>query len=147
MLFAVACSRADTPTTAEPSPQLQPRAVVETVLDALKANDSPSTDAGIATAFAFASPGNRAQTGPLPRFVSMVHNGYGALLNHRAATIGEPAADGDRLVFPVQVIPQSGPVHYYLFVLAQHSGDTCDGCWMTDGVIDQTDQVAPEVTI
>lgn len=145
-LVTAACSRAEPPSPTQPSAELSPRAVVATVLGALQENNKPRADAGIATAFAFASPGNRAQTGPLPRFTDMVHTGYAALLNHRNATIGEPVADGQRLVFPVQVVPRDGAVRLYLFVLAQQEGGDCGGCWVTDGVIDQTDQAPERIT-
>ena len=36
-------------------------------------NDEPAPDAGIATAFRFASPGSHAVTGLLARFAAMVH--------------------------------------------------------------------------
>ncbi len=48
-----------------PDPAYEPREVVEIQLEALQANNSPNTDAGIAQAWAFAHPENRAQTGPV----------------------------------------------------------------------------------
>ncbi|MSV29914.1 MAG: hypothetical protein EXQ52_14390 [Bryobacterales bacterium] len=56
----------------DPGPALTPAEVVRTQITALRNNDKPRKDAGIATAFRFASPGNRAATGPLDRFILMV---------------------------------------------------------------------------
>src|SRR6185437_12206552 len=46
-----------------PKPELTPGQVVEIQLEALQFNDKPAKDAGIATTFRFASPGNRKATG------------------------------------------------------------------------------------
>ena len=55
-----------------PDPSHEPEQVVEIQLDALAANDTPEANAGIKTAYNFASPANRRSTGPLDRFVRMV---------------------------------------------------------------------------
>ena len=143
--LCLGCSRS-VDDAAKPHADLTPRAVVETVLRALQSNDEPTPDSGIATAFAFASPGNRAQTGPLPRFAAMVKTGYAPLLDHRRAEVGPPVATDGRLVFPVRVYPKEGAVRLYLFVLAESDSADCPGCWMTDGVVDRTDQAPAEVT-
>ena len=83
-LVMTACSMSSTP-PAEPSPEFAPREVVDIVLTALRSNNEPAPDTGIATAFAFASPGNRESTGPLPRFIQMIEAGYAPLIDHRSA--------------------------------------------------------------
>ena len=55
-----------------PKPELTPEQVVEIQVEALRKNDVPTPDAGIATTFRFASPGNRKVTGPLERFAPIV---------------------------------------------------------------------------
>ena len=145
-LVMTACSMSSTP-PAEPSPEFAPREVVDIVLTALRSNNEPAPDTGIATAFAFASPGNRESTGPLPRFIQMIEAGYAPLIDHRSAEIGPPVERGDRLVFPVRIYPQEGPVRLYLFVLAEQADPACTGCWMTDGVVEHTDLVTPELSI
>ena len=52
----------------QPSTQYQPDEVVQIVIEALGANTESQNDDGIATVYRFASPGNRANTGPLSRF-------------------------------------------------------------------------------
>src|SRR5438309_2031919 len=64
----------DPTTTMEPSPQLTPDQVVRVQMEAMKHNDRPAHDAGIAKTFKFASPQNREQTGPLDKFIAMVKN-------------------------------------------------------------------------
>ncbi len=143
-LTLLSCSET-APQPPSPSADLSPREVVETVLTALRTNDDPVEDAGIATAYAFAAPGNRAQTGPLPRFTAMVRHGYAPLLNHRTSEIGPPVTAEGRRMFPVRVYPAEGAVRLYLFVLAQSDQASCQGCWLTEAVIDRSDQLPPEV--
>jgi hypothetical protein len=54
-----------------PTPGLTPGQVVQIQLEALRLNDSRNR--GIEVAFRFASPDNKLHTGPLPRFISMIH--------------------------------------------------------------------------
>ena len=55
-----------------PNPDIAPAEVIAIQLNGLQYNDSPETDAGIRQTWAFAHPRNRAMTGPLPRFASML---------------------------------------------------------------------------
>ena len=55
-----------------PNPDIAPAEVIAIQLNGLQYNDSPETDAGIRQTWAFAHPRNRATTGPLPRFASML---------------------------------------------------------------------------
>ena len=68
-----------------PHPSLSAREVLTLQLQALR--DDGGTGAGIATAFAFASPGNRRHTGPLARFGAMIRQSYGCMLAARAARV------------------------------------------------------------
>ena len=118
----------------EPQPALKPADVVQMQLDALRDNDAPSPNAGIATVFRFASPPNRAQTGPLPRFTQMIREGYPDLLNHRQSKLFPLVTEADHVVQPVEIVTHKGETFRYLFMLRQY--DQPQGkCWMTDGVI------------
>lgn len=75
-----------------PAPELSVTDVVETQLAALQRGE----DADLAVVFAFASPGNRAQTGPLPRFIAMIRDGYDVMIQHRSAELAPPLLDGDQ---------------------------------------------------
>ncbi len=57
-----------------PSETYGPGDAVAIQLDALETNDKPCDDAGIMTAYNFASPANRRSTGPLDRFIAMVES-------------------------------------------------------------------------
>ena len=87
-----------------PEPALSPGDVIRIQLEALRHNDEQ--DRGIAVAFRFASPANRANTGPLSRFTAMIKEGpYALMLDFRDATYdpggddirpGSPACHADR---------------------------------------------------
>ena len=126
---------------AGPSPDLEPRAVIGIVLEALAHPDRPEPDAGIARTFRFASPANRAQTGPLPRFIRLVRNPvYAPLLGHQRAVRGELVRDDGRARERVRVIAADGSTAAFVFVLARQASGPCEGCWMTDAVV----RVQPE---
>lgn len=114
-----------------PSPGLSVTEVVETQLAALKRGE----DVDLAVVFAFASPGNRAQTGPLPRFIAMIRDGYAAMIEHQSAELAPPLLDGDQALQPVRLIGRDGSEHGYVFILRRVVAPDCDGCWFTDGVV------------
>ena len=120
----------------EPSPDLSPADVVRIQVEALQANDDPHPDAGIEAAFRFASPGNRAATGPLPRFARMVKGPvYGDMIDAARAEFGRVAVDGDRAAQRVTLFHDDGRRATYVFGLSVQEGGDCDGCWMTDSVV------------
>ncbi len=121
----------------QPSPRLTPEAVVRIQVEAMKRNDVPSRDAGIAVAFRFASPGNRQATGPLPRFAAMIRAGYPDLLGFQRAEYGDARISGDRAVQAVTLVQRDGRRVTYGFALSRQAGGTCDGCWMTDAVVER----------
>lgn len=134
LLGAELMRRADeAPGPAEPAPSLAAQEVVRIQLAALRSSD----EAGIETAFRFASPGNRAVTGPLARFGRMVRSApYAPLLGHRSATLGEAMALRDgALAVPVVITAADGSAHGFVFLLSRQGDASCDGCWMTDGVV------------
>ncbi len=59
----------------QPTADQQPEDVVRIVIEALAHNDKPYADAGIATTFAFASPANKINTGPLQCCSNDPHTG------------------------------------------------------------------------
>jgi hypothetical protein len=128
----VAATRVGDP---EPSAALAPEAVVRIQVEAMGRNDDPAPDAGIATAFRFASPGNRAATGPLARFAAMVHGpAYRDLLDFERAAYGDLHVAGDRAAQRVTLTRADGREVRYVFTLSRQRGGAYDGCWMTDGV-------------
>ena len=120
----------------EPSPKLTPRDVVEAQLAALRSNDEPEADAGIRTAFRFASPENKRTTGPVERFIEMVKNPlYAPLLNHRTAHLSETTEKDDLARIKVTLIAADGEEAAFVWILARVRAQGCDGCWMTSTVM------------
>jgi hypothetical protein len=119
----------------QPNPNLSPEQVITIVLEALQRNDEQAPDAGIATAFRFASPGNRAATGPLERFIQLVKSpAYKPLLNHKTATRGTVRIADDIARQRVTLTSANGERIVYLFTVSKQTEDPYKNCWMTDGV-------------
>lgn len=119
---------------AQPQPYLSPAQVVRIQLAALKINDAD--DKGISVCFRFASPANRSQTGPLPRFAELVRSPqYRVMLNHRNARIGPVTVENNIAQLPVHLIGTTGEEVVYIFMLSRQKQGENVGCWMTDGVI------------
>lgn len=115
-----------------PSPDLSPRAVVRIQLEALRRNDDPGPDAGIATTFGFASAANRRATGPLRRFARMLRNPlYAPMIGHASAEFGPVQVEGQVARLQVVLFGGDGQVAAYDFTLSR---DEDTGCWLTDGV-------------
>ncbi len=119
----------------EPTPNLTPRQVVEAQLAAMQHNDEPEPDAGIRTAFRFASPSNRETTGPVERFIEMVKQpGYDALLNHRQSSLSPTTQKGDQARIKVHLIDAKGKESAFVWILSKQTVSPYKGCWMTDSV-------------
>ncbi len=124
------------PTSPQPSPDLTPAEVVRIQLEALARNHTPYEHAGIEIAFRFASPANKRNTGPLDRFIRMVHNPpYRPMLNHREAEYGKIEVRGREAVQPVILTTREGKRVGYVFFLSKQKGGPYDSCWMTDSVM------------
>jgi len=112
----------------QPTPELAPDEVVRIQLDALKENR-------VDIVFRFASPENRAYTGPLSRFTEMLQSpAYLAILNHRSAIYGPLRKESGQAYQSVIVVPPGGQAVGYVFVLSKYYSSGCDGCWLTDSV-------------
>mmetsp|Transcript_16440 Transcript_16440/g.51456 ORF Transcript_16440/g.51456 Transcript_16440/m.51456 type:complete len:273 (+) Transcript_16440:134-952(+) len=95
--------------------------------------------------FRFASPSNKAATGPLERFSSFFEGPtrYRAMLGCKSFSVGpEVASDSAagqqskaRVTLQVQFIDQDGLEHLYLWELSLQVDLPVAGCWMTDGVV------------
>jgi Domain of unknown function (DUF4864) len=118
-----------------PDPALSPAEVVSIQLDALQANDTPETDAGITQTWAFAHPDNKRVTGPLPRFAQMIKGPlYQILLGHRSHEIKEVSRSDNEAVFAVTVTSQTGEVVGYRWSVAKVAEGEDVGAWMTIAV-------------
>ena len=116
-----------------PDPALSPSEVVRIQIEALRHNDGQNR--GIAVAFRFASPANRANTGPLARFIPMIKHGpYALMLDFRDATYGPVETVADRARQRVTLTGTRETMTYW-FYLSRQSEPPYVGCWMTDSVI------------
>ncbi|MFB6297423.1 MAG: DUF4864 domain-containing protein [Salinirussus sp.] len=119
-----------------PDPSYGPGRVVEIQLEALRANDDPVENAGIRTAYNFASPGNRANTGPLERFVRMVTGPtYAPMIDHEEAVSGPVERSGDSATRRVTLTGPGGRTVTYEFGVSQWTEGPFPGCWLTDRVV------------
>lgn len=131
----VAAAPHESPALPRPTTELQPGEIVEIVVGALANNDQPYPNAGIETTFNFASPDNRAYTGPLDRFVRLVKGPvFGQIVDHRASTLSEVVVDGNQAIRLVQIVSAENETFYYAFRLGlQQEGDYA-GMWLTEAV-------------
>ena len=123
--------------TALPQPAIdrQPEDVIRIVIEALAHNDNPYADAGIATTFAFASPANKVNTGPLQKFKQMIRTpAYGIMIDHVEHEFSEVVLMGDKAYQMVRVLGNSGAEVIFAFRLSQQLDGEFDGMWMTDAV-------------
>jgi hypothetical protein len=106
------------------------------VSDGAKAQ-SDFPDAGIEIAFRFASPANKQATGPLNRFIQLVHDpAYKPMLNHQTARFGEMVVEDGQAYLAVYLTASDGKRFGYMFILSKQIGGAYDQCWMTDAVLE-----------
>lgn len=119
----------------QPSADYSPQQVVEIILDALQNNNQPVEDAGIELIFRFAAPSNRASTGPIERFKSMVKSpSYRDLINHSVYEMGQIKIVQDHALIPIVITTQDGHTAAYMFRLGKQTQQPYDGAWMTEAV-------------
>lgn len=117
---------------AAPEPELSPQDVVEIQLQAF--GNNTEQDEGIEIAFRFASPTNRAQTGPLPRFANMLRGpAYRVMLEHDRAEYA-PLEMRDDLAIQRVALYLDDEVTVFDFVLRRQMEEPYLDCWMTEAV-------------
>jgi len=118
-----------------PDPALAPEEVVAIQLEALKHNDDPTPNAGIAQTFALAHPNNKRVTGPLPRFELMIRSpAYRPLLGHSAHQIERLAGNNLIVRFKVVVETPDGNAVKYLWEVSRVREGPDEGVWLTTNV-------------
>ena len=120
----------------QPTPEYLPDEVVGIQMRALANNDRPFDNAGIELTFRFASPSNKASTGPLSRFSNQFSNpAFQPMIDHALLEIGEAEIRQDRARVPVMIEANNGSRMVYLFMLSRQSEAPYQDCWMTDSVV------------
>jgi hypothetical protein len=144
-LPAALSSKPDNTVIAQPRADLAAEDVVGIVINALAKNDQPFPDAGIATTFAFASPGNKANTGPLEKFTRMVKSHpYAVMVNHVASDFSEVVRVGDDAYQLVALTGLDGSGVVFAFRLSRQLDGEFEGMWMTDAVWPVSDAGMPK---
>lgn len=119
-----------------PDPGYGPERVVEIQLAAFANNDDPIENAGIKTAYNFASPANRQSTGPLSRFIRMVEGPqYAPMIDHVEATTGPLKRDGSTATQTATITSPDDRTITYEFGLSKQSDGRFSECWLTDRVL------------
>ena len=117
-----------------PSAKFSPCEVVQTQLDGLA---RPGDDGiGVLQCFIFASPGNRAATGPLERFAGMVRTPpYNLLGMADAVLVGQPQIDGEMARVLVTLVSPADRIGGFTFILRRQRQGKYQDCWMTESVL------------
>ena len=124
------------PDATEPDPSLTPEQVIAIQLHALQNNRQLGNDRGIEITFHFASPANRAMTGPLLQFINMVKNPlYRTMLDFESYETAPIEHAGERVQQRVTLIDEQGRRAIFMWVLSKQKQEPYVNCWMTDAVI------------
>lgn len=119
-----------------PEPDDGPEAALARQLDALAANDDPVPDAGIKTAYNYASPANRRRTGDYDRFARLLRSGrYAPLVDHAEAVTGPLERGWNGATRRVTVTGTGGRTVTYAFRLSPAATGPFRNCWQTDAVV------------
>lgn len=111
----------------------RPPSVVVHIQVAALANNDPTTDDGIRTAWRFASPENKQYTGPYRNFADMVTSFYRPLLAAETVRYGALERHNESAHRRVTV-SGNGTTAAYRWRLEKVSSGPFEGCWMTSGV-------------
>jgi hypothetical protein len=123
-----------------PHPSLAPGEVIRTVVEALQNRNSPAPNAGIFTAYQFASPADRANTGPYGNFMQLVkHPTFVPLFSGHADSYSPLTVAGDHAEQTVRLRLEGDRAVSFRFVVSRQTAEQtrgrCTGCWMVDAVI------------
>ena len=118
-----------------PNPDIAPAEVIAIQLHGLQYNDTPETDAGVNQTWEFAHPRNRAMTGPLSRFATMLKGPtYGMMLNHVSHQIVPANSGNGWRQFNVFMEAGNGQVLQFSWIVEKVREGQYENCWMTVAV-------------
>lgn len=117
----------------EPGPALTPREVVSVQAYGLHCRR-------VDVCFRFASPANRAATGPLERFATFFEGSsrYSVMLGCQSFSVGEQEVHILKGKSSVSIMfEESGTARqlHFIWQLSRQGPGSVEGCWMTDGVV------------
>ena len=120
----------------KPNPDFLPEEVVSIQLIALQKNNIPFKDSGIEQTWEFAHPYNRKFTGPLSKFISMMHTpSYSIMLDHKEHNIIFVKRYDIQIFFFVELIDNSGVYVGFKWIVEKVLDEgEFKNCWMTTSV-------------
>ena len=128
------------PVAIKPSQELTPLDVVTSQLKAFQNNDSPYPNAGIETAYNFASPYQKAENGPYRRYENMYNSRrFNTLIHCSEFFIEKHFANDKKAEYFVFVTDKNGNEWIFLFRLSRQTEIPYSGCWMTDSILAYAD--------
>ena len=136
ILFAIFISDIAFAELLKPNPALKPIEVIFIQLNALKDNNNPYLNAGVAQTWEFAHPSNRKYTGPLENFVKMMYApSYAIMLDHSDHNIIY-VSDRDFIIhFFVEITNKEGNKFGFTWTLEKVIAESkFKDCWMTTAV-------------
>ena len=136
ILFAIFISDTTLAELLKPNPALKPNEVVSIQLNALKDNNNPFLNAGVAQTWEFAHPSNRKYTGPLENFTKMMYApSYVIILDHIDHNIIYVSARDFIAHYFVEMTDKEGNKFGFTWTLEKVIEESeFKDCWMTVAV-------------
>ena len=136
ILFAIFTSDITLAELLKPNPSLKPIEVVSIQLNALKDNNNPYLNAGVAQTWEFAHPSNRKYTGPLESFIKMMYTQfYILMLDHTDHNIIFVSERDFIMHFFVEITDKEGNKFGFTWTLEKVIAESkIKDCWMTVAV-------------
>ena len=136
ILFAIFTSDITLAELLKPNPSLKPIEVVSIQLNALKDNNNPYLNAGVAQTWEFAHPSNRKYTGPLESFIKMMYTpSYILMLDHTDHNIISVSERDFIIHFFVEITDKEGNKFGFTWTLEKVIAESkFKDCWMTTAV-------------
>ena len=122
----------------KPNPSMKPSEVISIQLNALKDNNNPYLNAGVAQTWEFAHPSNRKYTGPLENFVKMMYtSSYIKMLDHTDHNIILVSERDFMAHYFVEMTDKEENKFGFTWTLEKVSEESkFKDCWMTTEVSD-----------
>ena len=136
ILFAIFISDTTLAELLKPKPALKSNEVVSIQLNALKDNNNPFLNAGVAQTWEFAHPSNRKYTGPLENFTKMMYTpSYVTILDHTYHNIIYVSVRDFIAHYFVELTDKEGNKFGFTWTLEKVITESkFKDCWMTTAV-------------
>ena len=133
ILFAIFISDTTLAELLKPNSALKPNEVVSIQLNALKDNNNPFLNSGVAQTWEFAHPSNRKYTGPLENFTKMMYTpSYVIILDHTDHNIIYVSVRDFIAHYFVEMTEKEGNKFGFTWTLEKVRGESeFKDCWMT----------------